>query len=154
MTDKDFIGTFNEYYPFERYIVKEPKQINYLFDDVLLTEFFVPGTEIKPIIHDGEFVGSTLINDDDIYVKLKTSAGEFRMAYYDFNDHIREEIRNIIISDLGGYEWECLYVEPDEDDDLDELKEALQIQKGLIEEKYGVCNIKDNFDIEDTIKIL
>jgi hypothetical protein len=45
-------------------------------------------------------------------------------------------------------------VEPDEDDDLDELKEALQIQKGLIEEKYGVCNIKDNFDIEDTIKIL
>ena len=32
------------------------------------------------------------------------------MAYYDFNDHIREEIRNIIISDFGGYEWECLYV--------------------------------------------
>ena len=48
--DNDFINTFNEYYPFERYIVKEPKKINYLFDDVLLTELFVPSTEIKPCI--------------------------------------------------------------------------------------------------------
>ena len=30
MNDKEFINTFNEYYPFERYIVKEPKKINYL----------------------------------------------------------------------------------------------------------------------------
>ena len=49
MNDKEFINTFNEYYPFERYIVKEPKKINYLFDDVLLTELFVPSTEIKPV---------------------------------------------------------------------------------------------------------
>ena len=105
-------------------------------------------------MHEGDFVGFTQINDDDIYIKLKTSAGEIRMAYYDFNDHIREEIRNIIISDFGGYEWECLYVEPDEDDGLDELKEALQIQKKLIEEKYGVCNVKDNFIIDDTIETL
>ena len=152
--DTDFINSFNEYYPFERYIVKNPKKINYLFDDALLCELFIPSTEIKPIMHDGEFVGFTQINDDDVYIKIKTSAGEIRMAYYDFNDHIREEIRNIIISDFGGYEWECLYVEPDEDDDLDELKEALQIQKGLIEEKYGICNIKDNFSIEDTSEIL
>ena len=47
------------------------------------------------------------------------------MAYYDFNDHIREEIMNIIISDFGSYECECLYMEHDEDDDLDELKEAI-----------------------------
>jgi hypothetical protein len=73
------------------------------------------------------------------------------MAYYDFNDHIREEIRNIIISDFGGYEWECLYVEHEDDDDL---AIALQIQKKLIEEKYGVCNMKDNFIIEDTIETL
>jgi hypothetical protein len=151
MSDKEFIGTYNEYYPFERYIVKNPKKINYLFDDALLCELFVPSTEIKPIIHDGEFVGFTQINDDDIYIKLKTSAGEFRMAYYDFNDHIREEIRNIIISDFGGYEWECLYVEHEDDDDL---AIALQIQKKLIEEKYGVCNMKDNFIIEDTIETL
>ena len=158
--DTDFIDTFNEYYPFERYIVKNPEKINYLFDDALLCELFIPSTEIKPIIHDGDFVGFTRINDDDIYIKLKCKNEcddnwvEFRMAYYDFNDHVREEIRRIIISDFGGYEWECLYVEPDEDDDFNELKEALQIQKKLIEEKYGVCNIKDNFTIEDTIKIL
>lgn len=158
--DTDFINSFNEYYPFERYIVKNPKKINYLFDDVLLSELFVPSTEIKPIMHEGGFVGFTRINDDEIYIKLKCKNEcddnwvEFRMAYYDFDDSIREEIRGIIISDFGAYEWECLYVEPDEDDDLDELKEALQIQKKLIEEKYGVCNVKDNFSVEDTIKIL
>ena len=27
MADKDFINTYNEYYPFERYIVKNPKKI-------------------------------------------------------------------------------------------------------------------------------
>lgn len=151
MTDKEFINTFNEYYPFERYIVKNPKKINYLFDDAILCELFIPSTEIKPIIHDGEFVGFTQINDDDIYIKLKTSAGEIRMAYYDFNDHIREEIRNIIISDFGGYEWESLYVEHEDNDDL---AIALQIQKKLIEEKYGTCNVKDNFIIDDTIETL
>jgi hypothetical protein len=160
MTDKEFINTFNEYYPFERYIVKNPKKINYLFDDVLLSELFVPSTEIKPIMHEGYFVGFTQINDDEIYIKLKCKNEcddnwvEFRMAYYDFDDSIREEIRNIIISDFGGYEWESLYVEHEEDDDFNELKEALQIQKKLIEDKYGVCNVKDNFIIEDTISIL
>jgi hypothetical protein len=151
MSDKDFIGTYNEYYPFERYILKNPKKINYLFDDALLCELFIPSTEIKPIMYEGEFVGFTRINDDDIYIKLKTSAGEIRMAYYDFNDHVREEIRRIIISDFGGYEWECLYVEHEEDDDL---AIALQLQKKLIEEKYGTCNVKDNFIIEDTIETL
>ena len=112
--------------------------------------FFIPSTEIKPVILEEEFVGFTQINDDDIYVRLKTLAGEFRMAYYDFNDHVREEIRRIIISDFGGYEWESLYVEHDDE----ELAKALQIQKTLIEEKYGVCSIKKNFMIEDTIAIL
>lgn len=154
MTDKEFINTFNEYYPFERYIVKNPEKINYLFDDVLLTELFVPSTEIKPVIYHGGFIGFTHINDDEIYIKLKTNVGEFRMAYYDFDDSIREEIRRIIISDFGGYEWESLYVEHEEDDDFNELKNVLKIQKKLIEEKYRVCNVKDNFSIEDTIKIL
>lgn len=151
MTDKDFIDTYNEYYPFERYIVKNPQQINYLFDDVLLCELFIPSTEIEPIIREGEFVGFTQINDNDIYVKLKTSVGEIRMAYYDFSNHIREEIRHIIVSDFGGYEFECLYVKHEDNSDL---LIALQIQKKLIEEKYGTCNVKDNFIIEDTIEIL
>lgn len=157
MTDKDFIDTYNECYPFERYIVKNPKKINYLFDDALLCELFIPSTEIKPIIHDGEFVGHTKVNEDEIYIKLKCKNEcddnwtEFRMAYYDFNDHIREEIRYIIISDFGRYEWECLYVDYE---DVDDLEIALEIQKKLIEEKYGVCNIKDDFIKDNTIEIL
>ena len=160
MIDKEFINTFNEYYPFERYIVKNPKKINYLFDDVLLSELFIPSTEIKPVIYEGGFTGFTCINDDEIYIKLKCKNEcddnwvEFRMAYYDFDDHIREEIRGIIITDFGGYEWESLYVEHEENDDCNELKEALKIQKKLIEDKYGICNVKDNFIIEDTINIL
>lgn len=27
--DEEFINTFNEYYPFERYILKTPQKINY-----------------------------------------------------------------------------------------------------------------------------
>lgn len=159
MNDKKFINTFNEHYPFERYIVKNPKKINYLFDDVLLTELFVPSTEIKPVMCEGGFTGFTCINDDEIYIKLMCQDEcndnwiEFRMAYYDFNEHIREDIRHIIISDFGCYEWESLYVEHEEDDEYNELKDALQIQKKLIKDKYGVCNIKDNFEIEDLTEI-
>lgn len=154
MTDKDFISTFNEYYPFERYIVKNPEKINYLFDDALLCELFIPSTEIKPIMHEGDFVGFTSINDEEIYVKLKTSAGEIRMAYYDFNDHIREEIRRIIISDFGGWEWESLYVECDEGEYNEDLAQALKLQHTLVKDKYGVCSMKDNFIIDDTIILI
>ena len=154
--DKEFIYTYNECYPFERYIVKNPEKINYLFDDALLYELFIPSTEIKPIICNGKFAGSTQVNNDEIYIKLKCKNddnwNEFRMAYYDFNDHIREEIRRIIISDFGYYEWECLYVKHENVNN--DLATALQIQKKLIEEKYGICNVKDNFIIESTIEIL
>ena len=154
MTDKDFISTFNEYYPFERYIVKNTKKINYLFDDALLCELFIPSTEIKPIMHEGVFVGFTSINDEEIYVKLKTPAGEIRMAYYDFNDHIREEIRRIIISDFGAWEWESLYVECDEGEYNEDLAQALKLQHTLVKNKYGACSMKDNFIIEDTIILI
>jgi hypothetical protein len=151
--DKDFIGTFNEYYPFERYIVKEPKQINYLFDDVVLTELFVPSTEIKPCVdEEGVFRGFTSINNEDIYVKLKCGDAEFRMAYYDFEEHIREEIRDTVIKDF--IEWESLYVDYGDEYANEELQEALLIQKQLIVNKYGECNIKPDFIIEDTIKLL
>ena len=151
--DENFINEFNDYYPFERYIVKEPKAINYLFDDVVLTELFIPSTEIKPLIgKNGDFHGFTKINDDEIYIKLKCKDVEFRMAYYDFNEHIREEIRHIVYTDFGHYEWECLYVEHEEDNN--ELYEALITQQKLIKEKYGVCNIKANICIANTIELL
>ena len=150
--DENFINTFNEYYPFERYIIKEPKGINYLFDDVVLTELFIPSTEIKPLVDENDgFHGFTKINDDEIYVKLKCKDVEFRMAYFDFDEHIREEIRHIFYNDFGQYEWECLYVDHEDDD---ELKEALQIQKDMIIEKYGSCEIKESCIITDTINLI
>lgn len=151
--DKDFINEFNEYYPFERYIVKEPKRINYLFDDAVLTELFIPSTEIKPLIdNEGVFHGHSEIPNDEIYIKLKCKGVEFRMAYWDFNFHIREDIRRIIIKDFGDYEWESLYV--DHSDTDDELREALKTQYNLIKEKYGECVIKPDFLITSSIDLI
>lgn len=146
MDIKDFINVFNEYYPFERYIVKTPKSIVYLFDDALLTELFIPSTEIKPIVIDGQFVGHTKVPKNEIYVKVKGPSGEMRFALFDFADCVIEDIMSIVISDFGGYEWECLYV--DHEDDNEDLKTALLEQKQLIEEKYGECNVKDTINAE------
>ena len=151
--DNDFINTFNEYYPFERYIVKEPKRINYLFDDVVLTELFVPSTEIKPCVDDeGIFYGFTSIDKEDVYVKLKCGDAEFRMAYYDFAEHIREEIRFTIIKDFG--EWESLYIDYGDENAYEELNEALKTQYNLIKEKYGECEVKPDMDIINTIELV
>lgn len=139
--DKEFLNTFNECYPFERYIIKEPKSIGNLFDDAVLTEIFVPYTEIKPVVDDnGELMFFTKINENDVYVKLRTNVGEIRFGYFDFADYIREEIRNIFIEDFGQYEYECLYVDHEEDNAS--LIEVLNTQKALIKEKYGECHIK------------
>ena len=146
MNVEDFINVFNEYYPFERYIVKTPKSIVYLFDDALLTELFIPSTEIKPIVLDGQFIGHTKVPKNEIYVKVKGTAGEMRFALFDFADAVIEDILYIIVSDFGGYEWEGLYV--DHEDDNEDLKIALLEQKRLIEEKYGECGIKDTINAE------
>ena len=146
MNVEEFINVFNGYYPFERYIVKTPKSIVYLFDDALLTELFIPSTEIKPIVLDGQFMGFTKIPKNEIYVKVKGSAGEMRFALLDFADSVIEDIMCIVISDFGEYEWESLYV--DHEDDYEDLKIALLEQKRLIEEKYGECTIKDTINAE------
>lgn len=146
MDVKDFINVFNEYYPFERYIVKTPKSIVYLFDDALLTELFIPSTEIKPIVLDGQFIGHTKVPKNEIYVKVKGTAGEMRFALFDFADSVIEDILYIVVSDFGGYEWEGLYV--DHEDDNEDLKTALLEQKRLIEEKYGECGIKNTINAD------
>lgn len=146
MDVRDFINEFNEYYPFERYIVKTPKSIVYLFDDALLTELFIPSTEIKPIVLDGQFIGHTKVPKNEIYVKVKGSAGEMRFALFDFADAVIDDIMCIVISDFGGYEWEGLYV--DHEDDNEDLKTALLEQKRLIEEKYGECGIKNTINAD------
>ena len=146
MDVRDFINVFNEYYPFERYIVKTPKSIVYLFDDALLTELFIPSTEIKPIVLDGQFIGHTKVPNNEIYVKVKGSAGEMRFALFDFADAVIDDIMCIVISDFGGYEWEGLYV--DHEGDNEDLKTALLEQKRLIEEKYGECGIKNTINAD------
>lgn len=138
MFNKQFIDVFNEYYPFERYILENPQSIGNLFDDAILTEIFIPSTEIKPI--DDSFKEWTSIDKDDIYVKIKGPAGEMRMCYFDFANHIQENIRWNILEDFGE-EWQNLYVEYDDDS---KLKNKLLKQKELIEKKYGICTIKEN----------
>lgn len=141
--DREFLSIFNEFYPFERYIVKDPKPITYLFDDAILTEIFVPYTEIEHLIDNtGHCYHTTSIldNSDSIYVKIKGPAGIMRFCYFDFSSYIRETIRDIIINDMGKYEYESLYV--DHEDGEPELVEMLKQQKKLIAEKYGECNIK------------
>ena len=143
MEDREFINVINEYYPFERYIVKSPKSLDPTFDDLILTELFVPKTEIKPIIHNDKLVCFTGVKHDEIYVKVKGVAGEMRIGYFDFAPHIRETIRDIVITDFGPYEWQSLYVEG-EDEELPKLEKVLSEQKALIEKKYEECIIKDD----------
>lgn len=148
--DKRFLDTFNECYPFERYIIRVPKPIGCLFDDAYLTEIFVPNTEIKPILDDnGNYLCSTQINPNEVYVKLCTKAGEIRLGYFDFASNIREQIRDIFINDFGCYEYECLYVDHE---DAEDLKRLLNEQKMLIIEKYGECPIKrSNYVTENVL---
>ena len=91
-------------------------------------------------------MGFTKIPKNEIYVKVKGPSGEMRFALFDFADGVIDDIMYIIISDFGGYEWECLYV--DHEDDNEDLKTALLEQKRLIEEKYGECNVKNTINAE------
>lgn len=150
--DEKFVNTFNDYYPFERYVVKNPKKINNLFDDVILTEIFIPKYELTPLLNeDGSLYSWTKIDTDSIYVKLECKGKEFRMGYFDFASYIREEIRNIIEEEFGGFEWESLYVDYEEKEDL---KERLKEQINLIKSKYGSCKIKEGFKMIDTVDLI
>lgn len=142
--DERFVDIFNTYYPFEKYIVKDPKPLGLLFsEDVLLTEIFVPHTKCNVITDDcGNCIGFHYIDFQKIYIKVKTSVGEICFGYADFREHIRENIRDIIISDIGDYEWECLYV--DNEDSKEVLKPVFEEQYRLITEKYGSCYLKDS----------
>ena len=149
--DDHFLDVFNEHYPFERYIVKEPKSIGNLFDDLVLTEVFVPETEIKSILDDNNsLVTFTAIPEKEVYVKVKGKAGEMRLSYFDFEEQIRDRIRYIIFEDFGEYEFECLYVD---NEDLSSTQEELRNQYSLIKEKYGTCKIKQTLADKTFAKI-
>jgi hypothetical protein len=131
--DESFLDIFNFHYPFERYIIQNPKSIGNLYDDAILTEIFVP------YIDDSE----ELIGSDEIYIKIKGEAGTMRFAYFDFEEHIRLNIIRIFYEDFGISEYEYLYI--DYDDTYDILKPILDRQKKLIIEKYGECYTKNNY---------
>jgi hypothetical protein len=150
---EDFLSVFNDRYPFERYIFNTPCSLDNLFDDVLVTEVFVPSTEIKPYFSDdGQYLDSTEVPVDEIYLKLKGPGGEFRMGLIDFDKPIYENVIFRLYEDFGDYAWECLYMDYDEEDTYDELQEVLLEQKRMITNKYGVCNIKEHVD--KTVKSL
>lgn len=148
--DTEFIDIFNTQYPFERYIMKNPKPLDFLFDDMVLTEIFIPSTELVLLETDRGMRSWTSVDNDEIYIKVKGAAGEMRIAYFDFAEHVREEIRDFFVEDFGGYEYQSLYVEDEEGEDQDLLVQ-LNIQYNKITEKYGECCIKkicmDSFEI-------
>lgn len=150
---EEFLCVFNDRYPFERYMFNTPCSLENLFDDVLVTEVFVPSTEIKPYFsEDGQYIDSNEIPKDEIYLKLKGPGGEFRMGLIDFDKSIYENVIFRLYEDFGDYAWECLYMDYDEEDAYDELQEVLLEQKRMITNKYGVCNIKEHVD--KTVKSL
>lgn len=130
--DESFLDIFNFHYPFEKYIVLNPKSIGNLYDDAILTEIFIPRID-----NSEELIGS-----EEVYIEIKGKAGRMRFAFYDFEEHIRLNIIRIIIEDFGSYEYECLYI--DNDNTYDVLKSKLDVQKKLITEKYGECFVKNN----------
>lgn len=144
MREEEFINIFNNNYPFDKYILKNPVPINSRFDDLLLTEIFVPETHIKPILNDeGKFMYWSEMPWNEIYIKCKTKNSEpFRLAFYDFAEDVRDEIEWAMIKDFDPYAWECLYIEFDEPSE-DILLQNLQIQYNLIKLNYGECKIKD-----------
>jgi len=140
--DDNFLNIFNECYPFERYILREPKSIGITFEDIVLIELFVPYTEIKPITSEnGSLITFTRINKSEVYVKVRGNAGEMRFGYFDFSEPVREEIRTAFIVDFGEYNYESLYVDHEGDDNSD-LRSLLGEQAKLIKAKYGECKIK------------
>ena len=143
--DEDFLSTFNEKYPLERYIFKEPVSLGLDFDDVQLIEIFVPKTEIRPIFHNGQHIGNTHVNPKEVYVKVKGPAGEMRFGYLDFNDGVRDTIRESFYEDFGDY-FQYLYIDSEGDEEIEEeMTRILTDQYILNIEKYGSCEIKDTY---------
>jgi hypothetical protein len=62
-----------------------------------------------------------------------------RIGYFDFAEHIRENIRDAFKEDIGDYVYECLFVDYEDRSDL--MKE-LELQQKLIITKYGKCRVK------------
>lgn len=128
-----FAFEFIEFYPLKRYIFTDPKPIENLFNNILLTEIFILSAE------------TTLdeYTEEEVCVKLFCEEEIIKMSYFDFADHIKENIIDNFICDFGSDNWNSLtcLIEPDDKEEeciIDaDLESTLQLQKDLIEFKYG-----------------
>lgn len=129
--EEQFIGTLVYGYPFERYMFKNPQPLNTAFSDAFLTEIFIP-TYSKSY--------------DEVYVKIagKKNVGEITIGYSDFDESIRNTIRDMFVENIGANAYQGLYT--DDEECVAELKERLNEQKILIKREYGECVIRDTFN--------
>ena len=121
--DVKFAMDFINYYPFDRYIFTNPKPIEDTFEQLKLKELFT--------IYDSDF---------NIGLLLEGPCGEVKLSYWDFDYYIRVMIRVAFIEDLGNHEYECLYVDYE---DNETLISKLMEQKNLLLAKYNKCNVKE-----------
>ncbi len=121
--DVKFIMDFIDYYPFDRYIFINSKPIEDTFEQLKLKELFT--------IYDGDF---------NIGLLLEGPCGEVKLSYWDFDYYIRVNVKNAFIEDLGNHEYECLYIDYE---DNETLISKLMKQKELLFAKYNKYNVKE-----------
>ena len=135
--DEDFLSLFNYHYPLERYIFEKPMSLGLDFDDVQLMEIFVPDTEIKPIIVDGQG-NKQMIADrvGQIRAQISTTTSDFD----------KEKLQERLAKLAGGDYFQYLYIDS-EDEEIDkEVAKVLIKQYKLNIEKYGSCKIKNVYN--------
>lgn len=121
---KELVKTFYKYYPYTRYIFKQPKSLSGCpFSSMNLSEFIV-------------------LDENSVHLKFKTLKGEMLMfSMNDLADHVQDAVRKTVLSDFGSFAFACL-----NNNHLDrtELDNVLETQKKLLEEKYGTVLVREN----------
>ena len=120
--DVKFVMDFIEFYPFERYIFTNPKPID-TFEQLKLKEIFT-------------VYGSNY----DMGLLLESPCGEVKLSYWDFDYDVRNNISAMFVEDLGNHEYECLYIDYEDDETL---ISKLKKQKELLLAKYNKCIVKN-----------
>lgn len=143
MTTEEFLNIFNEDYPYERYIFKNPKPISIAFNKLLLTEIWIPYTKIEPVLYDlnGKKAISywTKIPDSDVNVKCSTESGEIILFnYYDFCDGVQENIISNWLEEIGDA-YQQMYIDYEDKSDRDSMFEE---QRLLNIKHYGDARVK------------
>lgn len=142
MTLDKFIDIFNDCYPFERYILKEPKSIGWVLDDLKLTEIFIPKTKIESITRNDRIWKYTKVDEYKTYAKFKIKDDEIKICLVDLSEGMIGDIMWTVLADFGDC-WECLYIDHEGDELEEELRKKVSEQEKLIKNKYGTTGIID-----------